>query len=745
MQPQTASVTVPSPLTSTSSEITPSSSTRVSTQPRKSALFTKVVAEGVRKEFKPKEPPIAATVPSPSMVPATVSHTDRPTAEHSKDPTAGRSVQDDEQPPQPIHGSAAVATTQAEASADAASEPPRHDATATDEGRAEISKQVLGERLYPLISAVEPTRAGKITGMLLTGLDDDELLHLLESSEALNAQIAEAIAVLQEHAAGENETGSGGDEAEEPIDADGSINNGDDSRGSPQVEAAIAALGAAVRAMHVDESGTSTFDEPAAIVPAQSQGSATVTAAEPPQLSPLRSGSPVAASTESAVSVATDQATSQNVLTEGRDADELPGDTAKVAGTGQSATKGEKTFEMLEQDFPPPPGGKAMNAQAPAASPAPAMSWASRASAARDIPPPVSQHHRALSSAQGHVTSSVVSIPPSPGHALAAAASVSQGSSTSTGTGAATGGASAGVHPGTGSRPLSYVRQPARGLKNLGNTCFLNAVLQNLVASEQLRAFMLSPQAPEEEGQMTAATRRWFGQMNATGSGPVVPAQILKAVSARHREFAGRSQQDSQEVLRHVLEGIRSEEVTRIQAQDQSVAETESKPAEADATSTGSSMPSSSAPAAMDATSVPAAPKRAPPGPDPPTVVDHIFGGNLRSTVVCLSCKALSCVYEPFLDLSLPIPTEAELKGSREAHKAGGTGTEWTPLPTSPEDCRHVAQHAVAAHLDGLRASNGVGISNSANPSGPSPPTTLNDCFLAFLAPELLQVVRCEL
>ncbi|KAK2112591.1 Polyadenylate-binding protein 1 [Saguinus oedipus] len=63
-------------------------------------------------------------------------------------------------------------------------------------------KQMLGERLFPLIQARRPTLAGKITGMLLE-MDNSELLHMLESPESLRSKVDEAVAVLQAHQAKE--------------------------------------------------------------------------------------------------------------------------------------------------------------------------------------------------------------------------------------------------------------------------------------------------------------------------------------------------------------------------------------------------------------------------------------------------------------------------------------------------------------------------------------------------------------
>ena len=57
-------------------------------------------------------------------------------------------------------------------------------------------KQIIGDRLCPLIQSTHPDQAGKFTGMLLE-IDNAELLHMLESREALAAKTQEAVFVLR--------------------------------------------------------------------------------------------------------------------------------------------------------------------------------------------------------------------------------------------------------------------------------------------------------------------------------------------------------------------------------------------------------------------------------------------------------------------------------------------------------------------------------------------------------------------
>merc|ERR1712142_246805 len=60
-------------------------------------------------------------------------------------------------------------------------------------------KQMLGERLFPLIQQMAtPDLAGKITGMLLE-IDNSELLHMLDNKELLKSKVDEAVLVLKHH------------------------------------------------------------------------------------------------------------------------------------------------------------------------------------------------------------------------------------------------------------------------------------------------------------------------------------------------------------------------------------------------------------------------------------------------------------------------------------------------------------------------------------------------------------------
>ena len=69
-------------------------------------------------------------------------------------------------------------------------------ATALANASPEQQRTMLGENLYPLVEQLEPDNAAKVTGMLLE-MDQTEVLHLLESPEALKAKVAEAMDVLR--------------------------------------------------------------------------------------------------------------------------------------------------------------------------------------------------------------------------------------------------------------------------------------------------------------------------------------------------------------------------------------------------------------------------------------------------------------------------------------------------------------------------------------------------------------------
>ncbi|XP_058093316.1 ubiquitin carboxyl-terminal hydrolase 2-like isoform X2 [Magnolia sinica] len=160
-----------------------------------------------------------------------------------------------------------------------------------------------------------------------------------------------------------------------------------------------------------------------------------------------------------------------------------------------------------------------------------------------------------------------------------------------------------------------------RGLPNLGNTCFFNSVMQNLLAIDLLRVYFMD--LDRSVGPLTMALRKLFTETNIEVDfrNGTNPKSLFGCICSKAPQFRGYQQQDSHELLRYLLDGLHTEEL-----------------------SARKSFTSSSEDGVASNMG--------------PTFVDVIFGGQLSSTVCCTECGHSSIVYEPFLDLSLPVPTK---------------------------------------------------------------------------------------
>eukprot|EP01111_Echinosteliopsis_oligospora_P010702 TRINITY_DN338_c0_g1_i1.p1 TRINITY_DN338_c0_g1~~TRINITY_DN338_c0_g1_i1.p1 ORF type:complete len:611 (-),score=168.76 TRINITY_DN338_c0_g1_i1:93-1925(-) len=60
---------------------------------------------------------------------------------------------------------------------------------------------IVGEKIFPLVSALQPELASKITGMLLGSFHYEDMLGFIQNPEALAAKVNEAVEVLQKYEA----------------------------------------------------------------------------------------------------------------------------------------------------------------------------------------------------------------------------------------------------------------------------------------------------------------------------------------------------------------------------------------------------------------------------------------------------------------------------------------------------------------------------------------------------------------
>ncbi|XP_051719864.1 ubiquitin carboxyl-terminal hydrolase 16 isoform X2 [Ctenopharyngodon idella] len=206
-----------------------------------------------------------------------------------------------------------------------------------------------------------------------------------------------------------------------------------------------------------------------------------------------------------------------------------------------------------------------------------------------------------------------------------------------------------------------------RGLSNLGNTCFFNAVVQNLSQTQYLRELLnqildekscltiipaLSSELEslqiqlERPGSLTLAMCQLLNEIQETKKGVVTPKELFTQVCKKAPRFKGFQQQDSQELLRYLLDGMRAEEVKRVNSGILEALKNSGK--------------------SLEAEQMKKVLKEYEKNGAHKNFVDRVFGGEMSSTVMCKECKTVSLVTEMFLDLSLPVADEAYRKKNQK-------------------------------------------------------------------------------
>ncbi|KFZ55430.1 Ubiquitin carboxyl-terminal hydrolase 16, partial [Podiceps cristatus] len=204
-----------------------------------------------------------------------------------------------------------------------------------------------------------------------------------------------------------------------------------------------------------------------------------------------------------------------------------------------------------------------------------------------------------------------------------------------------------------------------KGLSNLGNTCFFNAVMQNLSQTPVLRELIKEAKMPgttvkidspelsmepqliklDQPGPLTLAMYQFLTEMQETKKGVVTPKELFAQVCKKAIRFKGYQQQDSHELLRYLLDGMRAEEIQQVTVGILKALTDSSKQNEEELKKKIKEYEKKKGIRSF---------------------VDRIFGGELTSTIMCEECRTVSLVHESFLDLSLPVLDEQKVKITNE-------------------------------------------------------------------------------
>ncbi|XP_053502859.1 ubiquitin carboxyl-terminal hydrolase 2a isoform X1 [Ictalurus furcatus] len=186
-------------------------------------------------------------------------------------------------------------------------------------------------------------------------------------------------------------------------------------------------------------------------------------------------------------------------------------------------------------------------------------------------------------------------------------------------------------------KPSSKAAQGLVGLKNLGNTCFMNSILQCLSNTHSLRDYCLHNSHRRDLNRTNTALMEEFAKLiqtmwTSSSSDAVSPSEFKTQIQRYAPRFVGYNQQDAQEFLRFLLDGLHNE-VNRVTVRPRATTEDFDHLSDDEK---GKKMWSKYL-------------ER-----EDSKIVD-LFVGQLKSSLTCTECGYCSTVFDPFWDLSLPI------------------------------------------------------------------------------------------